>query len=199
MLAVARALPAPAGATIAWREGNAINLDLPNEAFDLVVCQQGLQFFPDRATALHEMWRVLIGGGRVAISVWQPLHQHPVYETLLTATARYLGTPLTSVDVPFSLWNADELRTLLSHAGFQRIAMTPQALTVHLPAPDRFVQLTVLGAATSVPAFAHLDAAGRAALVTAVTSETQAVAQRYRDGDTLTFPMCTHIAVAYKE
>jgi hypothetical protein len=69
---------------------------------------------------------------------------------------------------------------------------------IRLPAPERFVQLTVLGAATSIPAVAHLDAEARAALVAAVTSETQEVAQRYRDGNTLTFPMFTHIAMAYK-
>jgi hypothetical protein len=60
------------------------------------------------------------------------------------------------------------------------------------------VHLTVLGAATSISAFAHLDAAARSALVEAVTGETQAVVQRYREGDTLTFSMSTHIAVAYK-
>ncbi|ABI59314.1 class I SAM-dependent methyltransferase [Nitrosomonas eutropha] len=198
MLAVARALPAPSGAPIAWLEGNAINLDLPDNAFELVLCQQGLQFFPDRAAALREMRQVLIDGGRVVISVWQALHRHPVYEALFQATARHLGTTIGTVDVPFALWNAEELRTLLSDAGFQRIAITPRSLTIHLPAPERFVQLTVLGAATSLPAVVHLDAAARSALVEAVTSETQAVAQRYRDGDTITFPMSTHIAVAFK-
>jgi hypothetical protein len=69
---------------------------------------------------------------------------------------------------------------------------------MHLPTPERFVHLTVLGAATSIPAVAHLDAAARSALVAAVSRETQAVAQRYREGDTLTFPMFTHIAVAFK-
>jgi ubiquinone/menaquinone biosynthesis C-methylase UbiE len=49
MLAVARALPAPAGAPVAWLEGNAIRLDLSENAFELVLCQQGLQFFPDHA------------------------------------------------------------------------------------------------------------------------------------------------------
>ena len=63
---------------------------------------------------------------------------------------------------------------------------------------ERFVQCAMLGAATSIPAVAHVDAAARAALVAAVTSETQAVAQRYRDEDTLMFPMSTHIAVASK-
>jgi ubiquinone/menaquinone biosynthesis C-methylase UbiE len=197
MLAVARALPAPAGATIVWLEGNATRLDLPDDAFDLVLCQQGLQFFSDRAAALREMRRVLTDGGRVVISVWQALHRHPVYEALLQATARHLGLSIAAVDVSFSLGDADELRTLLSEAGFQRIAMTPRSLTVRLPEPERFVQLTVLGAATSIPAFTHLDAAARAALVEAVTGETQAVAQRYREGNTLAFPMSTHIAVAY--
>lgn len=199
MLAVARALPAPAGAAITWLEGNAIRLDLPDDTFDLVLCQQGLQFFPDRAASVREMRRVLTDGGRVVISVWQALHHHPVYAALFEATARHLGAPIATLDVSFSLGNADELRMLLSDAGLQRIALTPRSLTIHLPVPERFVQLTVLGAATSIPAVAHLDAAARAALVAAVTNETQAVAQRYRDGETLTFPMSTHIAVAYKE
>ncbi|HEY5869411.1 MAG TPA: methyltransferase domain-containing protein [Candidatus Tectomicrobia bacterium] len=197
MLAVARTLPAPAGATITWLEGDATRLALPDDAFDLVLCQQGVQFFPDRAAAVREMRRVLTDGGRVVISVWQALHRHPVYEALLQATARSLGVALSTVDVSFSLGDAEALRTLLSDAGFQRIALMPRSLMIHLPSPERFVQLTVLGAATSIPALAHLDAAARAALVEAVTSETQVVAQRYRDGNTLTFPMSTHIAVAY--
>ncbi len=49
MLDVARSLPAPAGARIDWHEGSALALPFPSEAFDLVLCQQGLQFFPDRA------------------------------------------------------------------------------------------------------------------------------------------------------
>jgi ubiquinone/menaquinone biosynthesis C-methylase UbiE len=101
MLAVARALPASAGAPIAWQEGNAIRLDLPDDAFELVLCQQGLQFFPDRAAALREMRRVLTAGGRVAISVWQALQRHPVYAALFHATARHLGTTIDTVDVSF--------------------------------------------------------------------------------------------------
>ena len=74
--------------------------------------------------------------------------------------------------------------------------MTPPSLDVHLPSPERFVQLTVLGAATSVPAFAQPDAAGRSALVDSVSREGEAVAQRYRDGNVLSFPMFSHLAVA---
>jgi len=59
MLDTARAMPVPAGVSIEWREGNATALPFPNAGFDVVCCQQGLQFFPDRPAALREMHRVL--------------------------------------------------------------------------------------------------------------------------------------------
>jgi ubiquinone/menaquinone biosynthesis C-methylase UbiE len=68
MLPVARTVSSD-GAPIDWTEGSA--LDLPFEAgtFDLVLCQLGLQFFPDQERALREMHRVLSPTGRVALSV----------------------------------------------------------------------------------------------------------------------------------
>ncbi len=48
-------------------------LPLSDAAFDLVLCQQGLQFFADKLGATREMRRVLAPGGRVALSVWQTL------------------------------------------------------------------------------------------------------------------------------
>ena len=61
------------------------------------------------------------------------------------------------------------------------------------------MQLTVLGSAATVPTFAQLDTAARAALVEAVTLESEATVQQYCEGDRLIFPMSTHIAVAYTE
>src|SRR3990172_6827474 len=55
MLGVARARPAPSGATITWQEGNAMALPFPDGAFDVVLCQHGLQFVPDRSSSLREM------------------------------------------------------------------------------------------------------------------------------------------------
>lgn len=197
MLDVGRALPAPEGATIEWQEGDAIALALPDDAFDLVLCQQGLQFFTHRTAVLRETRRVLANGGRTVISVWRALRCHPLYEALFEATARHLDVEMSAVALPFSLWDAEELRALLSDVGFQRIAIAPRSLEVHLSSPERFVQLTVLGAATSVPAFAQLNAEARCSLVEAVTREAEVVVRRYRDGDALVYPMFTHMAVAY--
>ena len=63
MLAVARSLPELQGALIRWQEGNALALPFSDETFDVVLCQQGLQFFSDRPAALREMHRVLLPGG----------------------------------------------------------------------------------------------------------------------------------------
>jgi SAM-dependent methyltransferase len=71
MLAVARALPPPSGASITWIEGSAIAMNLPDASFDVIICQQGFQFFPDQPAALREMHRVLVPGGRVLLSVWK--------------------------------------------------------------------------------------------------------------------------------
>lgn len=196
MLAVARSLPAPVGAEIEWREGNAVALALPDHAFDLVLCQQGLQFFCDRTASLREMRRVLTDGGRVVLSVWQALQRHPIYEALFEATARHLRASISDLALSFSLGDAEELRALLSDAGFQRIQVAPRSLDIHLPSPERFVEFTVLGAATSIPAFAQLESAARSALVKAVAGETEAIVQRYRDGEKLTFRMSTNIAAA---
>src|SRR5262249_21040910 len=68
MLAVARSV-AP---TIEWRQGDAALLPIDrDEAFDVVTCHQGLQFFPDKPAAVREMRRVLAARGRVAIATWQ--------------------------------------------------------------------------------------------------------------------------------
>lgn len=74
------------------RQGDAVHLDLTSGIFDLVLCQQGLQFFSDRAAAVKETRRVPASDGRAVICVWRTLSRHPTYEALLlTATARYLG------------------------------------------------------------------------------------------------------------
>jgi ubiquinone/menaquinone biosynthesis C-methylase UbiE len=52
-------------------------MPLPDDSFDVVLCQQGVQFFADRAAGLREMGRVLARDGRVVLAVWGPIEQLP--------------------------------------------------------------------------------------------------------------------------
>jgi SAM-dependent methyltransferase len=196
MLAVAQSLPAPEGAAIEWRQGDAVDPDLPDAGFDLVVCQQGFQFFPDRAKAAGHMRRVLADGGRATVAVWKGLDHHPLFRALFEAEARQFGEPLAKVAIPFSIDDAEELHTVFREAGFPRVTVASETRPVRFPSPDRFVKLTVLAGAAVLPAFKDMDAEARDALVEAILREVDDVVERYIDGDHVAFPMTSHVCVA---
>lgn len=195
MLDVARRLPAPSKPAIDWREGSATALPFPDAAFDLLLCQQGLQFFPDRPRALLEFRRLLAPAGRVALSASQGLERQPVYAALNAAIERHLGVP--AMAAPFSLGDAEELRTLLTDAGFRDVRPEPVVRTVRFPSPEQFVRLSVLAAAAAVPALGTMAAAAREALIEAIHTETTEALRPYRDGDALAFPLGVNVATAH--
>jgi ubiquinone/menaquinone biosynthesis C-methylase UbiE len=198
MLAVAQAIAAPSGAAIQWQQGNAMALPFADGSIDLVLCQHGLQFFPDRAGAVREMHRVLKAGGRAAVIVLQALAQHPVFEALMKSVAGQLSMPVSAVAIPFSLSDAEELRSLFLSAGFKTVAVTSETTTVRFPDVERFVPLAVTSSAAAVPAFAQLEAAGRESLLQSVRAEVDSTIQKYRDGSNIMFPMSAHVVIAGK-
>ena len=75
MLAVARSRSAGPEPHIEWHEGSALDLPFPDSSFDLILCQLGLQFFPDQPRALREMMRVLVPNGRLALNVFTAIER----------------------------------------------------------------------------------------------------------------------------
>lgn len=196
MLAVARSRPS-SGASIQWRECDACALDLPDRSVDVVLCQQGLQFFPDRAAAAREIHRVLADDGRAVIAVWQSLTRHEVFQALFSAESHHLQVPLEQLATPFSLPAADALRTLLTNAGFSDVAIESVSLDVHFPSADQWIEQTVRAGAAVMSHLAQEDEA-LTALLDTVRRESAAVVERYRSGAGLTFPTYSHLAIARK-
>lgn len=193
MLAVAQNLPRPQGATIEWHQGDATSL--PPGPFDLITCQQGLQFFPERLKALQQMRQALAPGGRLAVSVFRDLSHHPVFEALLRAEAGYLDLPVEDVATPFSLGDADTFHRLLEDAGFRSIQVTQETRTARFPSPDTFVALTLQAAASFVPGLSE-DEAERQRLIETVSERADDVVRQYVENGAVTFPMHAHLAVA---
>lgn len=196
MLAVARAHAAPSATTIRWQEGNAMALPFPDGVFDVVLCQHGLQFVPDRGASVREMRRVLVPGGRALAIVFQTLTRHPIYEALIESLARHLSVPVSALSIPFALCDADKLRTLFTVAGFEKVEILPESITVRFPEPERFIPLVVISSAWGLPAFTQLDASAQAALLESVRSEVEPTLRRYRDADFVTFLMFAHVVRA---
>jgi SAM-dependent methyltransferase len=136
MLSVARRNP-----QIEWHQGSATELPFADDSFDVVLCQQGLQYFPDRAAAMRGMARVLAPGGRVALNVWGALDRQPFYVALVDGIAEFLGKDVakSAFDLPFSLNTVSELRMLASDVGLERISIRFEHRTMRYPAPARMV------------------------------------------------------------
>lgn len=70
---------------VEWRQADAERLPFPDEMFDLVVCQFGVMFFPDKAKAFSEAKRVLRPGGQWIFSVWDRIEENEFADTVTHA------------------------------------------------------------------------------------------------------------------
>jgi ubiquinone/menaquinone biosynthesis C-methylase UbiE len=192
MLAVARGLPPLPGAPIAWREASAVALPFTEATFDLVLCQQGLQFFPDRPAALREMHRVLAPGGRLALSVYSTIAHNPATQALADALARHGAQQAAAIKrAEHALADANALHALLTEARFRDVAVRTATLTVRLPSPQAYVQIQLTATPLATVA-SDLDDTTRAAL----TQEINFALRAYVGEDGLAFPQEAHVAVA---
>jgi ubiquinone/menaquinone biosynthesis C-methylase UbiE len=198
MLAVARSQPAGAGAAIEWVEADATTADLPAGHFDMVYCQQGLQFFSDRQAALARARSALKRTGRFAVATWEPIEQQPLHAAFAEVELRHLselGVTYDDLIAPFSLGDRDELRQLLEEAGFQDVEIRRHPLEVRWPEPGTFVRNMETAYGAVLPAFVA-NAAAFASFLDAVERETRDIVQRYTVDGELRFPMPTNLAVA---
>ena len=193
MLAVGRALPAPAGAAIEWLEADAAALPLPDAAVDVVLCQQGLQYFPDKPAALAEARRVLAPGGRALFALWQGLERHPMHAALNEAVRRRLG--VGALAAIFAMGDPDGLRSLVDGAGFADVRVVPRDLTVVFPSRAEFVRRALASMTQLLPELGSLDAAGLADLAREVEAEAGADLAAFAWGDGIAFPLAVNIAV----
>jgi ubiquinone/menaquinone biosynthesis C-methylase UbiE len=107
---------------VEWREGNAIALPFAAEVFDVVVCQQGSQFFPDSGRALREAHRVLVPGGRFAVAVWCAIESSPGHHALTQALARHVDIEAaTLLAGAFRLGDPQALQAMLDASGFREV------------------------------------------------------------------------------
>jgi len=107
MLTVARRLRPD----LEWRLGDAAALPFPPQAFDAVLCQSALMFFPDATRALREMSRVCRVGGTVGVQVYAALDSQPGYGPWVDVVAQHAGRE--AVDLLGTYWVHGRLDALV--------------------------------------------------------------------------------------
>ena len=197
MLAVARTHPAAPGTPdIEWIQGSALALPFAEASFDVVLCQQGFQFFPDRALASAELRRVLVPGGRALLLVSQAIRRNPLYDHLNRAMLARTGIPAYAA--PFTLGEAGQLETLLRDADFGQVTVQEAQLNVHFPSPERFVRSSVQGAAAALPHWAALSETERAALSDGIQGDVADWISAHTQGGQLHDTMLVYIALVIR-
>jgi SAM-dependent methyltransferase len=140
MLSVARRVRTD----IDWRQGDAGALPLADQAFDAVLCQMALMFFPERAAALREMGRVAAAHGTVAVLVPRGLDVQPAYGPLVDMAAHHAGPEARSLlSTYFACGDLDELCGLFDSAGLRVTSTRTHCGTARFPSVDAAVATEV--------------------------------------------------------
>jgi ubiquinone/menaquinone biosynthesis C-methylase UbiE len=188
MLEVARAV-AP---TITWRDGSALDLPLAEgERFDIVTCQQGLQFFPDRVAAAQQMRRALAPGGRLGVATWRPTDEIPLFIRLQAVAERHLG-PV--VDQRYAFGDGGQLATLLKDAGIGDVTVETVTRTLRFDDGAMFVRLNAMALVGMSAAAKAMTDDARTATVSAIVRDSAEVLTAFSDGAAAVFDISSNVA-----
>lgn len=128
------------------KPADAMALPFPDQAFDLVVCQFGVMFYPDKDKGYREVHRVLAPGGRYLFNVWDS-HRYNAFARIAheTVTRFFPADPPGFYRVPFGYHQIDPIKESLLAAGFSPIGATVIERTKRIPDAHAFARGLVYG------------------------------------------------------
>jgi SAM-dependent methyltransferase len=181
------------GLAIEWQEADARALPFDDCEFELVFCQQGLQFIFDRVAALSEIWRVLGGGGRAVLAVWSSIEDSPGFDALADAIGSHIGAEAAAGlrQGPFGYGSVDELERSLVDIGFSKVRVQQREKLVRFPSPTEFVRRYALSTPLA-PAFSQAQHSARIQVIDEVT----VALKNFSSPTELAFPIVSNLAVA---
>lgn len=112
-------------ARITWQQADAQKLLFPDGSFDVVVCQFGVMFFPDKPQGLREARRVLVPGGRFIFTAWDGLENNELPRINANAIAELFpdDPPTFMQRVPYGYYDQAAIRAQLRDAGFAEVTI----------------------------------------------------------------------------
>lgn len=165
---------------IDWRACDATRLPFADGAFDCVLCQFGVMFFPSKIDAYKEARRVLKPDGRFLFSVWDRIELSPIPETISGAiAARYPADPPDFLRrTPYAYHNVKAITTQLGEAGFRNIEFEALTLPSHSPSPRD----AAFGQCHGSPLRNEIEARDPGGLAAATSAAASALAARFGEG-----------------
>jgi SAM-dependent methyltransferase len=167
---------------VEWRQADALALPFADASFDVVVCQFGTMFFPDKAKAFAEERRVLSDGGVLTFSVWDRIEDNEFADVVTGALgARFPDDPPRFLArTPHGYHDRAPIARDLERGGFREIASFETiAERSRASSPD----IPAIAYCEGTPLRNEIEARapGRLAECTAVATE--AMRRRFGDGE----------------
>jgi ubiquinone/menaquinone biosynthesis C-methylase UbiE len=127
----------PPDTRISWRQADALALPFEDAAFDLVVCQFGAMFFPDRIAGYREARRVLKPGGHFLFNVWDRIEENVFADEVTNALAEIFPNdpPRFMARTPHGYYDTVLIRSQLEQAGFSDVVIETRAEQSRAPSP----------------------------------------------------------------
>jgi SAM-dependent methyltransferase len=171
---------AAAGAVrpVQWQQADAMALPFPDAQFDLVVCQFGVMFFPDKPKAFSEARRVLKPGGVFVFNVWDRISENEFAATVTAALETVFpdDPPRFLARTPHGYHDRSAIARDLANGGFTRspridvVAARSRAASAGVPA---------IAYCQGTPLRSEIEARDASRLAEATDVAAAALAQRF--------------------
>ena len=183
----------PPDSRIKWHQADAQALPFENAAFDLVICQFGAMFFPDRSSAYREAKRVLKPGGHFLFSVWDRIEENVFADDVTNALAKIFphDPPRFLARTPHGYHDTTLIRRELESAGFSSVVIETKAEQSRAPSP----RLPAVAYCQGTPIRNEIEAREAGKLEAATDYAASAIAERHGGGE-VTAKIQAHVIAA---
>jgi ubiquinone/menaquinone biosynthesis C-methylase UbiE len=163
-----------------WRQADAMALPFEDESFDIVVCQFGVMFFPDKPAAYREARRVLRAGGRFLFDVWGSIENNDFADVITSAVAQLFqnNPPDFFPRVPHGYCDEGLIRRHLKTAEFSEVSMQ---IVQHTSRAASALQ-TAIGFCQGTPLRNEIEARDASRLTEATEAAAAALGHRFGNG-----------------
>ena len=119
---------------VRYEQADALDLAFDDDAFDAVVCQFGVMFFPDKVKGMAEIARVLKPEGAFHLNIWCSPRRNPIVDLAHETIAGFFDQdPPSFLKIPFGYHDQKQIASDLAAAGFGDAVLEVVPTTVELP------------------------------------------------------------------
>jgi len=171
------------------------HLSFADNTFDLVVCQFGMMFLPDKQQGFNEIFRVLKPGGKLMCFTWDDTLNNPLFGLLINELMLplFADEDTTRFFTPFSLHHPQQLTDWLKNAGFKDISVE----TIKSKSGTASLQHLETGVLRKHPLGKAVFDKDPSAYEDVVKKFKEGIVERWGDGD-ISFPMSALLTVGVK-